>query len=237
MSQKLRDGGEFALFILLGLFLYGWAIPLFPLFRDPYGILVLVFEEGFLPFPPPMVIFLSALPFALGGALMAHWVPALSYRRLTSFWVAIFLVYWADPVMGFLQAEEGWKSAVTYLLGGGALVLFFLLADTFPPEERPHYQADTWRSRWAGWWLIVWMGFFAGLSAILLPEVLIYPLHRVPLVLATLGMAFWAHRLAVELRRAQGEEAAGVVSLWPYVVGLWFILAAIHFFFRAQTTP
>jgi hypothetical protein len=78
------------------------------------------------------------------------------------------------------------------------------------------------------------MGFFTGTSAVLLSEVLLYPLRRGLLSLGALAMAAWSYVLSTSFRKAQGEEEDGVASTWRWLLLAWGLLALLHYFFRVR---
>jgi hypothetical protein len=210
------------------------ALLVFPLFREPFGLLVQLYEDGVLPFSMVGWVFSSALLFSLSGAIMMHWMPTLPVRILAGFWTATFILYWADPVIGTMGFSGGGATAGAVVLGALLLVLFFWLLASLGPERNLHFQPVTWRSRMASGWLIVWMGFFTGTSAVLLSEVLLYPLRRGLLSLGALAMAAWSYVLSTSFRKAQGEEEDGVASTWRWLLLAWGLLALLHYFFRVR---
>lgn len=235
MKRRLTMVMEGGLFLLVVAALYVLALLTFPLFREASGILAQVYLEGDLPFPPPVLAFLSVFLFALAGALLAHWTPALSLRHHAVFWCVTYLLYWADPLLGLAGTPDAWMTTAAVALGAVLLLLFFAALSIWETGATPQYQAPTWRTRFAGGWLIVWMGFFAGTSAVLLSEVPLYPLRRLVLSLAAMAMAGWSYALSVQLRKAQGEEEAGVTSTWRWLVGAWALLAVFHYLFRVRS--
>jgi hypothetical protein len=236
MFRKLAIGLEAGLFFLLVVSLYLLALGLLPLFREASGLFILVFLDGAMPLSPPTFIYLSSLLFALAGALMVHWLPAFSSRQLSAFWLVTYLFYWVDPLIGLWGSAEVWKSVAAWGLGAATLGLIFWMVTADAPEGETHFQPPSLRSRLAGGWLIVWMGFFAGISSVLLSEVPLYFWRRLPLSLMAFGMAGWAYVLSGALRKTQGEEEAGVTSTWRWLIVAWVALALLNYFFRIQTS-
>jgi hypothetical protein len=234
MIRKLSLVFEGLLFLGAVVILYLLALLVFPLFRESFGLWVQLYEDGVLPFSTVGWVFSSALLFSLSGAIMMHWMPTASVRTLGGFWTAAFILYWVDPVVGTMGISGGGAIAGAVVLGTLLLILFFWLLASLGPERNLHFQPVTWRSRMASGWLIVWMGFFTGTSAVLLSEIPLYPLRRGLLSLGALAMAAWSYALSASLRKAQGEEEDGVASTWRWLLLAWGLLALLHYFFRVR---
>jgi hypothetical protein len=234
MGEKISAVFECILFFLVVTTLYLLALALFPLFREPFGLFVQMSVDGLFPISSLAIIAASSILFALAGGIMMLWIPAIPVRGLAWFWIAIYLFYWIDPLMGFWNDPEGWQSTLMATLGAVFLALFFMILKFWMPEEQLRYQPPTWRSRLAGGWFVVWMGFFTGTSSVLLSEVPLYPTRRLILSLLALGMAGWSYGLSFQLRKAQGQEEEGLSSTWRWLLAAWVILALLHYFFRVR---
>jgi len=234
MIRKISLVFETTLFVASVVSLYLLALMVFPLFREPFGLFVQMYEDAALPISAVALVFASTALFCVSGAIMMHWMPALPVTQLAGFWTLTYLLYWADPIVGMWYTSSGETSLWAVLLGALALVLFFTLLATWGPERHTHFQPVSWRSRLAGGWLIVWMGFFTGTSAVLLSEVPLFALRRGVLSLGALAMAAWSYALSTLLRKAQGEEEEGVASTWRWLLLAWLCLALLHYFFRVR---
>lgn len=234
MLRKLSLVFETSLFLVSVVSLYLLALLVFPLFREPFGLFVQMYDDGSFQVPVAALVYVSSFLFCVSGAVMVHWMPALPMGQLAGFWVATYLLYWADPVVGMWYSAGGEAALWAVLLGALGLGLFFWVLSTLGPERNARFQPITWRSRLAGGWLIVWMGFFTGTSAVLLSEVPLYVVRRGALSLGALAMGAWSYGLSTLLRKAQGEEEDGMASTWRWLLLAWVCLALLHYFFRVR---
>jgi len=231
MKAGLSAAAEIAAGVLLTMSLYFLALVNFPVFQGPHALILNLVDDRLLPFSIPAVVTASSVLFGLAGALLMSWSPAMSPRMMAGLWVSIYLLYWVDPV---ITASVEFRSPVplaSAFLGTVFLVLFFVILSRSGEGVRPLYQAATWRSRFARGWMVTWMGFFLGLSAVLVsggPN----KWGRAGISTAVLVLSCLCYSVVELMQKAEGDEKVALGSAWRWMSAAWGLMAAANLLAR-----
>ncbi|GEM_PF-4345429 len=225
--EKFSAGFEVALLVVMTAGLYLSALLAFPIFRYSHGLAVFLDGDKIFPFRTMDLVPMSVGFFALSGAVLVRWTPALPTRRVAWTWAAAYALYWIDTVTALVRNSGGWEPLDLLALGVLFLLVFFKLLDWAGPSGHPLYQPPTWRSHFAGAWLITWMAFFLGLSSVMVADLPLFPWSRLALGLGSLGLTGLLYGLAYDLRQAEGRELGGLDHGWRWMLSAWMVLALL----------
>ncbi len=228
----IKASGEGLLLILVTTTLYLLALINFPIFSEDAWRIFREDFQGFFPISTMGVAAASVTVFALAGALLAHWAPTLSWRSLSWFWVAMYLVFWANPAAGLALEMKSIIPLLPVLSGVVALGLIFKLLGIFKMEGQVSLPLATWRSRFAKVWLVIWMGFLLGLSSVLISSW--KPPHHSHFVLgiAAMLLSVSSYRLVERLRVSEGGTIVEGKTAWKWMLGTWAFLVAAYLTLR-----
>ena len=221
---KIKTAFEVSAFCLLTLLLYLLFILTLPFFREGHGLLVEtglsdITRGGFL----KVIMFVSAGVCALLGAILLEWAPGFTAGLMANLWSVTYFFLWMDGV--FALSTESRSLHYLYSLAFGVVFIyffFFTLHCLEGPGEKIPAPAG-WRSKLVSNWIWGWMGFYFGLSCLMIFDSFEWAASRFALAFGALVLSFLNYLLCLWHKRALGEETAGFSKTGRWFFTLWLI--------------
>ena len=194
------------LFLVLSSALYFLFIINIPLFYENHGLLALnewadlsmaVWVKG--------LILFSALLVTTLGTLMVEWIPNISPGVIGNLWALSYFFLWVDTATALYQESHSLSFLAVLGLGFVWVRLYFHGLEIFgfglnenPKDKR---SAPSWiiQSVWG------WMGFYFGLSCLLLFQSFRFMGQRAPLAFGAYFLCFLNYLLVLQVRKLSGD--------------------------------
>jgi hypothetical protein len=215
-------GFQVLLYLVLSFSLYFLFIINIPLFEETHGLLALnewsdlsmsVWIKG--------LIALSAVLVSVLGTLLVGWIPSLPSGVIGNLWTLTFFFLWLDTATALTREAHSLSYLCVLVLGvlWVRLYFHFLGVCNFGEDEKigEIKVTQVWVSQ--GVW--GWMGFYFGLSSLLLYQSLRFMGQRIPLALGAYFLCFLNYLLVLHLRKISGGKIEGFSKAARWFFSTW----------------
>lgn len=225
MAFKWGLGFQVSLYLVLSFSLYFLFIINIPLFEENHGLLALnewadlsmsVWVKGLIAF--------SALLVSVMGTLMARWIPSLPPGVIGNLWTLTFFFLWVDTATALNQEAHSLSYLAVLALGVLWVRLYFHFLEVFDLGGDEKTGEKKTMQVWVSQGVWGWMGFYFGLSSLLLYQSIRFMGQRIPLALGAYFLCFLNYLLVLHLRKISGWKIEGFSKAARWFFSVWMML-------------
>jgi hypothetical protein len=231
---KIKTVLEVSFFSLLSLVLYLLMILILPFFRESHGLLIEteladISRNSFI----KILMFGSAAVCALLGAFMLAWIPSLTAGLMANLWSVTYFFIWVDGVFALSLENQSIRYICSLALGVIFIYFFFFILHYLQGDEAKEGVPEPWKSKLVSHWIWGWMGFYFGLSGLMIYDSVEWSSSRLALAFGAMVLSFLNYLLCLFLKKAEGQEIIEFSRMGRWVFTVWFFgLALLWLIFR-----
>lgn|GEM_PF-1601384 len=213
------------LYLILSFSLYFLFIINIPLFEETHGLLALnewadlsmsVWIKGLMLF--------SALLVSVLGTLMVGWIPSLPPRIIGNLWTLTLFFLWVDTTIALTREAHSYSFMAILGLGIVWVWLYFNFLNVLEFGGEDESEEKKIVRVWVSQGVWGWMGFYFGLSILLLYQSIRFIGQRIPLALGAYFLCFLNYLLVLHLRKISGWKIEGFSKAARWFFSLWLVL-------------
>jgi hypothetical protein len=220
------------LYLVLSFSLYFLFIINIPLFEESHGLLALN-EWADLSGSQGVkgLIALSILIASVLGTIMVGWIPSLPPGVIGNLWTLTVVFLWVDTTTALTQESHSLSYLAVLTFGALWIWIYFRFLEKFDfgveGKNGEKKETKVWVSQ--GVW--GWMGFYFGLSSLLLYQSMRLMGQRIPLALGAYFLCFLNYLLVLHLRKLSGGKIENFSKAARWFFSVWLLLLLLGFIF------
>ncbi len=225
MAFKWGLGFQVFLYLVLSFLLYFLFIINIPLFEESHGFLALN-EWADLSFSAGVkgLIALSVLFVSVLGTLMVGWIPSLPPGIIGNLWTLTIFFLWVDTATALTQESHSLSYLAVLALGVLWVRIYFHFIEVVDFGSIDRSSENKTMQVWASQSVWGWMGFYFGLSSLLLCQSLRLIGQRISMALGAFFLCFLNYLLVLHLRKLSGGKIDGFSKAARWFFSVWLIL-------------
>ncbi len=232
MAVKWGMAIQVFLYFVLSASIYFLFIINIPLFEETHGLLALN-EWADLSMASWIrgLIAFSALLISALGTLMVVWTPSLPPGVIGNLWTLTFFFLWIDTATALFQEAQSISFLVVLILGALWIRLYFHFLEIFNWDADNKIAEKRQEQPWVSQGVWGWMGFYFGLSCLLLYQTVRFVGPRIPLALGAYFLCFLNYLLVLHLRKLSGWKIENFsrAARWFFSIWLMALLLGLAF--------
>ena len=212
-------------FLLLSFSLYCLFIINLPLFEETHGLLAInewsdLAQSGSV----KGLITASAILVTAIGTLMLDSIPDLPPGIIGNLWALTYFFLWVDTATALTRESHSISFLLVLVMGVFWIRGYFHILEIMGFGEHAAENPLQPTSGWVNQGIWGWMGFYFGLSFLLLFQTLRFMSQRIPLAFGAYFLCFLNYLLILHIRNLSGLNSDKLSKNARWFFFIWFIL-------------
>ncbi len=212
-------------FLFLSFTLYCLFIINLPLFEETHGLLALnEWSDLTQSFSIKGLITASALLVSMLGMLMVDSIPSLPPGIIGNLWTLTYFFLWVDTATALSRESHSLSFLVILVLGVFWIRGYFHILEIIGYVNHLPEDPLSTTVGWVHQGIWGWMGFYFGLSFLLLFQTIHFTGQRIPLAFGAYFLCFLNYLLILHIRNSSGTKIDKFSKIARWFFSIWFIL-------------